>query len=41
MQNKILKQQNMLRIQLHIEAMNCFSSPKANDGNSGACYDVS
>ena len=31
----------MLRIQLHIEEMNCFSSPKANDGNTGACYAAS
>jgi hypothetical protein len=29
---------NMLRISQHIEAMNCFSSPKANDNNCGACY---
>ncbi len=30
----------MLRIQLHIEAVNCFS-PKGDYGNSWACYAVS
>ena len=30
----------MLRIQLHIEAVNCFS-PKGDYGNSGACYAAS
>jgi hypothetical protein len=33
-----LKQQIMLRIQLHIETANCFSSPKGDYNNSGACY---
>jgi hypothetical protein len=28
----------MLRIQLHIEMANCFSSPKGDYNNSGACY---
>ena len=37
---KKLKTTNMLRIQLHIEAMNCFS-PKWDYGNSGACYAAS
>jgi len=30
----------MLRTQLHIEAVNCFS-PKGDSGNSGACYAAS
>jgi hypothetical protein len=33
-----LKTTNMLRIQLHIEMANCFSSPKVDYNNSGACY---
>jgi hypothetical protein len=33
-----LKITNMLRIQLHIEMANCFSSPKGDYNNSGACY---
>jgi hypothetical protein len=33
-----LKTTNMLRIQLHIETANCFSSPKGDYNNSGACY---
>jgi hypothetical protein len=37
LQTIIKKQQNMLRIQLHIEAMNCFS-PKGDYNNCGACY---
>ena len=32
-----LKQQNMLRIKLHIETAGCFS-PKGYDNNAGACY---
>jgi len=32
-----IKQQNMLRIQLHIERANWFS-PKGCDTNAGACY---
>jgi flagellar motor switch protein FliM len=33
-----LKTTNMLRIQLHIETANCFSSPKGDYNNCGACY---
>ena len=32
-----INNKNMLRTQLHIEAVNWFSSPKANDTISGAC----
>lgn len=36
---KIIKQQTMSRIQLHIENANWFS-PKGYDTNAGACYAV-
>jgi len=38
-QNKIINN-NMLRIQLHIEAVNCFS-PEKDYRNRGACYAAS